>query len=1006
VIRFFRFLRAQRRAADALLAVAVLMGLWIGLHLPSAILPEVTFPRVKVVAESGERPAQEMLRAVTRPLEEGLRLVPGVREMRSITSRGSAEFNLDCAWGSDMDLTLQRVQARVDAVRGTLPDQTQVESRIMSPVVFPVIGFSLTSPTRSLAELRDLARVRWQPEMSRLPGVAQVIVQGGDPLEATVTLDPARLEGRHLDAPTVADAIRRSSELHTVGLLEANRELYLSLADARPANLDALGDVPVPVDSGPPVPLGQLGRIALIPAPRFTRYAAHRHEAVLVNLLRQPAASTVALSKAAHRWIEQNKNTLPLDVKVETFYDQADLVRASVDSVRDSLLVGALMAIAIVAFFLGSLRLGLAAALVLPGSIALTLLGLGLGHQSLNLMTLGGIAAAVGLVLDDAIVVVEHFDHALAAGAGTEAVESAITEVFPSLLGSSLCTLAIFLPFMSLGGVTGAFFRVLALSMALMLTSSLLLCALVLPRVGRGAAGGEKKHGVRHAPAWSERALQFGARHGWVGWAVPLVLLAAIPLLLLGVGTGFLPEMDEGSLILDYVAIPGTSLTETDRQLRHVEAILDSVPDIVAWSRRTGDQLGFFATEPNVGDYVLRLKNGRRRSSDEVADDLRGRINAAEPTLDIEFGQLVEDVIGDLIATPEPIEIRLFGEDRGVLHERARQAANLIEHVRGVVDVRNGIVVSGPNLEIQPAAGAERLGLSSDDLARQLEAYLQGIDAGEIQRGARSWPLRVYLPLPADASGVDVLRQARIPATHGHWVRLGDVANVAVQAGETEIERDDQREMVAVTGRLSGRDLGSGMREIQAKIAKNLPLAPGMTVEYGGLWREQKSSFQGLATVLLAATASVLLLLLISFRSWWEAGSVIVVAVASLIGVFAALLVTGVAFNVTSFVGAVMMVGIVAENAYFLVMEHRRGLKAGETAADAAASAARRRARPVIMTTAAAVAALTPLALGIGSGSALLRPLAIAVIGGFMVSAFLLLLVLPSLLARQKQASA
>ncbi|HEV8480946.1 MAG TPA: efflux RND transporter permease subunit [Candidatus Eisenbacteria bacterium] len=1001
MIRFFRFLRAQRRAADALLAAAVLIGLVIGLRLPSAILPEVTFPRVKVVAESGERPAQEMLRAVTRPLEEGLRLVPGVREMRSTTSRGSAEFNLDCAWGSNMDLTLQRVQARVDAVRGTLPDQTQVETRLMSPVVFPVIGFSLTSPTRSLAELRDLARVRWQPAMSRLPGVAQVIVQGGDPLEATVTLDPARLEGRHLDAPTVAEAIRRASDLHTVGLLEANRELYLSLADARPANLDALGEVPVPVDSGPPVPLGQLGKIALVPAPRFTRYAAHRHEAVLVNLLRQPAASTVALSKAAHRWIEQNRNTLPPDVKVETFYDQADLVRASVNSVRDSLLVGALMAIAIVAFFLGSLRLGLAAALVLPGSIALTLLGLGLGHQSLNLMTLGGIAAAVGLVLDDAIVVVEHFDHALAAGAGAEAVESAITEVFPSLLGSSLCTLAIFLPFMSLGGVTGAFFRVLALSMALMLTSSLLLCALVLPRVGRGART-EKKHGIRHAPAWTERALQFGPRHGWVGWAVPLVLLAAIPLLLLGVGTGFLPEMDEGSLILDYVAIPGTSLTETDRQLRHVEAILDSVPDIAAWSRRTGDQLGFFATEPNVGDYVLRLKSGRRRSSDQVADDLRGRINAAEPTLDIEFGQLVEDVIGDLIATPEPIEIRLFGEDRAVLQERARQAADLIEHVRGVVDVRNGVVVSGPNLEIQPASGAQRLGLSSDDLASQLEAYLQGIDAGEIQRGARSWPLRVYLPLPADASGVDVLRQARIPATAGHWVRVGDVATIAVQPGETEIERDDQREMVAVTGRLSGRDLGSGMREIQAKIAKNLPLAPGMTVEYGGLWREQKSSFQGLATVLLAATASVLLLLLISFRSWWEAGSVVVVAVASLVGVFAALLVTGVPFNVTSFVGAVMMVGIVAENAYFLVMEHRRGLAAGETAGEAATAAARRRARPVIMTTAAAVAALTPLALGIGSGSALLRPLAIAVIGGFMVSAFLLLLVLPSLLARQK----
>ncbi|HKA25614.1 MAG TPA: efflux RND transporter permease subunit [Candidatus Eisenbacteria bacterium] len=999
MIRFFRFLHSQRRAAGALLSAAVVVGVWIGLRMPSAILPEVTFPRVKIVAESGERPADEMLRSVTRPLEEGLRLVPGVREMRTTTSRGSVELNLDCAWGSDMDLTLQRVQARVDAVRGTLPDATTIETRLMSPVVFPVLGFSLTSPTRSLAELRDLARVRWQPELSRLPGVAQVIVQGGDPLEATVTLDPARLEGRHLDAPTVAEAIRRSAELHEVGLLDANRELYLGLADARPANLDALASVPVPVDSGPPVPLGQLGKIALAPAPRFRRYAAHAHEAVLVNLLRQPQASTVALSQAAHRWVEEHRQTLPPDVKVETFYEQADLVRASVASVRDALLVGALMAIAIVAFFLGSLRLGLAAALVLPGSIALTLLGLGLGHQSLNLMTLGGIAAAVGLVLDDAIVVVEHFDHTLGAGADAEAVLGAITDVFPSLLGSSLCTLTIFLPFMWLGGVTGAFFRVLALSMALMLASSLLLCALVLPHLGRGG-GGEKGRGVRHAPRWAERAIDYGPRHRWIAWAVPLVLLGAIPLLLLGVGTGFLPEMDEGSLIMDYVALPGTSLSETDRQLKQVEAILDSVPDIAAWSRRTGDQLGFFTTEPHVGDYVLRLKNGHRRSSDEVADDLRERIGRAQPTLVIEFGQLVEDVIGDLIATPQPVEIRLFGEDRTVLHDRAGKAAAIVAKVRGTVDVKNGIVVSGPNLNISPAAGAQRLGLSSEDLAKQVEPYLQGIQAGEIQRGARAWPLRVYLPLPENQTGVDVLRQARIPATPGHWVRLGDVATITVKPGETEIERDDQREMVAVTARLSGRDLGSAMAEIRSKIAKDLPLAPGMTVEYGGLWREQKSSFQGLAIVLIAATASVLLLLLIAFRSWWEAGSVIVVAAASLVGVFAALLVTGVAFNVTSFVGAVMMVGIVAENAYFLVMEHRRGLAAGEAPEEAATAAARRRARPVLMTTAAAVAALAPLALGIGSGSALLRPLAIAVIGGFMVSAFLLLLVLPSLLAR------
>jgi heavy metal efflux system protein len=1000
VTGFFLFLRAQRRALLAALAVAVALGAWLTSRMPAAILPEVTFPRVKVIAESGERPGEEMLRAVTRPLEASLRRVPDLREMRSTTSRGSAEINLDCAWGTDMDRALQRVQAQIDAVRGRLPDGTSIEAQLMNPVLFPVYGFSLTSRTRSLAELRDLAVMSLQPELSRLPGVSQVVVQGGDQLEARVTLDPRELEGRGLDAAAVAEAVGRASTIETVGLLDANRQLYLGIADARPPDLGALAAVPIPVAGAPPVPLGRLGTIALVPATQFTRYVARGRDAVLVSLLRQPSASTLDLSREAQRWFHDHPGALPSDVRAETFYYQADLVRASVGSARDSLLVGAFMAILIVLLFLRRLRHSLAAALVLPLSIGLTLLGLSLTGQSLNLMTLGGIAAAVGLVLDDGIVVVEHLEHELRAGGDRLRVARSMGRILPTLVGSSLCTIAIFVPFMFLGGLAGAFFRVLALAMALMLTSSLLVCVTLLPVfVERERAGAPADAAAPRAARPPGRLLRYVTRHAWVAVVPPLLLLAAIPVLQAGVGSGFLPEMDEGALILDYVTPPGTSVAETDRMLREVEAGLGSVPEIAAWSRRTGDQLGFFITEPNTGDYVLRLREHRRRSGEQIAGALRERIALTQPAIEVEFGQLIEDVIGDLTTSPQPIEVRIYGEDRRLIERRAREAAELIAKVRGVVDVKSGVVVSGPNLAVVPGPLAQRAGLGAAELARATEPYLQGLVAGHIQRGARSWPVRVTLPRESTGPGPAAFGAARVPVPDGRWVRLADAATLRVEPGETEIVRDDQRTVVDVTARLSGRDLGSGMAEIQRTLRRNLPLGPGVSLRYAGQWAEQQSSFRGLGMVLLAATAAVLLVLLLWFRSWRRTAMVILVAAASLAGVFVALRLTGATFNVASFVGAIMVVGIVGENAFFLVAEHERGLAAGATPAAAAAAAAQRRTRPVVMTTVAGVAALSPLAFGVGSGAALLRPLAIAVVGGFTVSAALLLLVLPALLA-------
>ena len=941
---FFLFLRAQRRALLAALAVAIAFGAWLTSRMPAAILPEVTFPRVKVIAESGERPGEEMLRAVTRPLEESLRRVPDLHEMRSITSRGSAEINLDCSWGTDMDRALQRVQAQVDAVRGRLPEGTSVEAQLMSPVLFPVYGFSLTSPTRSLAELRDLAVMRLQPELSRLPGVSQVMVQGGDRLEARVTLDPVELEGRGLDAATIAEAVGRATALQSVGLLDANRQLYLGIADARPPNLDALAAVPIPVAGGPPVALGRLGRIELAPGA-----AVHALRGARAGRgAGEPAAPAVGQHA---RPVERGAALVPRAPRpAAARREGGDVLRPG----RPGAGLGGQHARQPAGGRHHGDRGG--DALPAPPAPRPGRRPRAAGqHRPHPARALAGAPVAqpddarrhrgaVGLVLDDGIVVVEHLEHELRAGGSRREVARSMAGILPTLVGSSLCTIAIFIPFMFLGGVAGAFFRVLALAMALdarQLAAGVHRAAAALRRApARGRRGPGHRAGASRTPPAPGRLLRYATRHAWVAIVPPVLLLAAIPVLKAGVGSGFLPEMDEGALILDYVTPPGTSVTETDRMLRQVEAGFDSVPEIAAWSRRTGDQLGFFITEPNMGDHVLRLKARRRRSGEEIADGLRARIAATQPMIEVEFGQLIEDVIGDLTTSPQPIEVRIYGEDRRLVEARARDAADLIAKVRGVVDVKSGVVVSGPNLTVVPGPLAQRAGLGAAELARATEPYLQGLEAGQIQRGARSWPVRVVLPLDPSGTGPTALRDARVPVPGGRWVRLGDVATLSVEPGETEIVRDDQRTMVDVTARLSGRDLGSAVAEIQRALRRGLPLGPGMSLRYAGQWAEQQSSFKGLGGVLLGATAAVLLVLLLAFRSWRRSAMVILVAAASLAGAFVALRLGGATFNVASFVGAIMVVGIVAENAFFLVAEHQRGLAAGASPAEAAAAAA------------------------------------------------------------------
>jgi CzcA family heavy metal efflux pump len=1039
-VKFVANARQRATGIYLLLAILVIAGIYEAAGLPSAIFPTVTFPTVKVIADVGDEPAAQMMPTVTRVLEEAILRVPGIVLVRSITSRGSTEISAEFDWGTDMKAALDRVQAETQRVRPDLPPQTRIDAEWMNTAIFPIQGYALTSSTETQAQLWDLAQYTLKPALVRIPGVSQVQIQGGRQREFQVRLDPRALAGHALAASDVVQAIQASNDVVSTGLSEQNHELYLTLVTGRVTGKEELARIAVPIAGGPPATLSDLGTIIVADEVSYVRTTAAGQTAVLVNIVRQPSANTVAIAAAIDQIFRDQPDILPKDVHWSNFYDQASFVAGSVGGARDAIIIGVVLAAVVLLLFLRNITFTFIAVAAIPLTVAIVGLALGAVGQTINLMTLAGIAAALGLIADDSIVVIENIEshHARAnlrqsadpelhpglEQALHDATATGAGELAPALIGSSLSTIVILLPFALLSGVVGAFFKPLALTMALALLISLVIALVVVPvsvgvfhryrpadavpsqgrlhRVARATARNFQPIRERLAPTFERAGRVYGrlvdlfVERGIASVAVVVALLVAAVLLYARIGTDFLPAMDEGSIILDYWTPPGTSLTETDAMLREAERVIISNPAVASYSRRTGEQLGFFITEPNRGDYVIKLKPRRQRAGVEmIMDDLRTRIGAVEPAIHTDFGQLLEDNIGDLTGgTPQPIDVKIFGSDPAVLAARADEAANILKKIPGVEDVFNGLTIAGPALQVHvdPVAAA-RFGLNTQTVAAEVEPAITGTVAGQIRIGDRMYDLRV---MAADSIPLSQLKiRARAPSSA--LIPLSTVATVTTGTPETEIKRENLRTYVGVTARLSGRDLGGAMTDIRQRIARDLTLGPGMSVEYGGLYEQQQKSFRGLLYVLLAGLMLVAVVVLFEFTDWRAPIVTAVCAAAVLAGVLAALLLTGMTLNISSYVGAIMMVGIVGENAIFVIHEAQLGLRAGKSARDAWGHAAHRRLRPVAMTILATAFALAPLALALGEGSQLMQPLAIAVIGGFVLSGPIVLLVLPGL---------
>src|ERR1700674_5198990 len=1025
-----------RRLARPILFLIVslaLVGIYYAFTIPVSVFPDTDFPRIVVGIDNGVMPIDQMLVTITRPIEEAVNSVPGLLKVTSITSRGSAEVDLFFDWTSDMILTLHRVDAVVARLQSELPSTAKVETHRLTFAVFPIIGYSLTSDTVPPNRLWEIATYDMKPRINRLDGVASVIVQGGRVPEFQVMPDPAGLLAATVTVPEILDALKRTNLVDSPGLLEYNHQLVLGLVSGQVHSPEEIGQIVIKTSAaGVPIRVGDIGTVSPSEAPVYTVVTANGKPAVLLSINRQPESNTLDVANEVHAQIAELLPSLPPGVHLEPFYDQSTIVHDSIASVRDAVLLGLLLSSIILLLFLRDWGCSLVAGFVIPATLLITFIVLKVTGQSFNLMTLGGLAAAVGLVIDDAIVVLENIVlHRDAGQSRSQAIQSALSELTIPLIGSTITPIVVFLPLISTTGVTGSFFRALAVTMTVSLFTSLLLALTWTPTLSlyfvrrkdtaeapaSSSAGGPDAAALlaaeeAHLSGFFGRIVDFYARtmkavvkFPWVLAASSVVIVVLSIVCYLSLGSGLLPEMDEGGFILDYDTPPGSSLAETDRILQHIEKIVHSVPEVENTSRRTGLQLGLAAvTEANKGDFTVRLKRPPRRGIDEIISDVRSQIEQTEPATKIEFVQVLQDMIGDLTSAPEPIVIKLFAQDAKLLGDTAPQVADAIGKIQigkahPVVDILNGIenTTSGPAVtyQVNPAVAA-RAGFTPEEIALDAAAILGGEPSTTpVILNDRAYTIRVRFP-EQSRSSLDRMSNTLVTSSTGRTATLGSLATLIAEPGQTEIRRENLQRVVQVTARLEGADLGSGIAAVQ-KAVNDLHLPSSIRVEYGGLYQEQQKSFHDLVMVLFLALLLLFIVLLFEFRTFSAPSAILASALLSTFGGLLALLVTRTTFNVASFMGMIMVIGIVAKNGILLLDAEHHFRELGFSAEDAMIQAGRRRLRPIAMTALATIAGMLPLAFAIGAGSQMLQPLAITVVGGILSSMVLSLIFTPAI---------
>ncbi|HLW98376.1 MAG TPA: efflux RND transporter permease subunit [Candidatus Acidoferrales bacterium] len=997
-----RISRDNRFAVYLVTALLFAAGLWAVFQLPSNIYPEVNFPRIMILAHAGDLPPETMLVSVTRPLESAAMTVQGVYRVRSKTIRGASEISVIFNPNADMQYSLQLLQGSVNEARADIPPETIIQVERVSPTVFPVISLILNGNVPG-QDLRDQAFYVLKPMLSRVPGVGIIEVQASDTRQIQVIADPQKMIAHRLSLVDLADRLKATNEVTSVGKLNKDYLQYLVLTTSQFTSLDQIRNTVVDTQGSTPVHLSDVAQVVDGVEDRTILVTGNGESAALLNISRQIGGNILQLGTQVKEMVANLGSAIPKTLHISLVYDLAEFVQESIDSVRDAILIGAFLAVLILFGFLREVKSTLIAAISLPLSVVGTFFFIKALGGTINLMSLGGLAIAIGLIIDDAVVVIENIYRHLGLGeSAADAAERGTAELIGPVVGSTATTLVVFLPLGLLTGFVGDFFRSLCLTLGVSILLSLVFALTLIPLLSQRflSAGAYRKSSGKFIEPVNrayERSVKWALRHRiWIA-GITLITMALGVYLYFQLESDYLPEMDEGGYVLDYITPPGTSLATTDTMVRKFEKRIKEMPETAAFSRRTGAEMGLYATQQNKGDILVKLvpRSQRKLTTEDIMAELRPLVVQDAPGVEIEFTQILQDMLGDLQGTPEPVEVKLFGDNVNSLEQVADEVSDKIQKIPGIVDFK-GIQKGNPEIvfHVDPTL-AGRVGLSVDQITQQVSAGLLGVTETSLRQGDRTIDIRVRFPDTFRYNYTDIA-QYPIVTQAKQIVPLNSLATVEQVQGENQLLRENQRLMVSLTARLENRDLGSTMDDVQ-KMMSTIKLPTGVTYEAGGQYEAQQQSFKELLGVLALALTAVFTVLVIQFRAIRPSLIIISAAPLSLVGVFAMLLVTGTPLNFSSFMGIILMVGLVVKNGIILFEYVGKLREEGMPLDEALAAAGRIRVRPILMTTLATLFGLLPLALKLGAGAEVQSPLALAVIGGLLLSTFITLFVMPTM---------
>ncbi len=1019
--------------AKPILFVGVLLllaGFYAYTRMQTNLFPEVLFPRITVIADAGQQPVDRMMITVTKPLESAVKKVQGTTVVKSSTSRGSCVIDVYFQWGLDIYALKTQLESRINEIKNFLPAGTVISTEAMNQSLFPVYGFTLESDTHSRIALRDVGNLVVRPMFSQVSGISNVVVRGGKAKEFVVKPDPMKMSALGITPAHIKEAFTRTNFVLGNGQVADYNRLYLSLTDTRIDGLEELKEVVIRNDGKRIIRLRDFAGVEIQEQQEFLKINADGRDAVLVDLVKQPGINLLTFAKEVEAKAEEIRTQLPDGYELKPYYNQSAFVGDSIHSVLKTIYEGLFLALVVMVLFLRSWRSSLVVMLTIPVTVAFSILLCYLAGITINVMSLGAMAASVGLIIDDAIVIIEQIyrEHEERPDEDRFAVvRHAIRGLFPAMVASSLATIVIHFPFRLMSGLAGSFFKELSDTMQLTMVASFLVTWLLLPVlhliIGYKKRLRPKSLDVKELEEASIRKVHF------LTFIYKKPAVAAAFVLLLGFGgwyastqlaSGFLPDLDEGTIVLDYHSPAGTDIEETDRLCRQMERIILAHPDVETYSRRTALGMSFKTRPTNFGDYLIQLKKDRSKTTPEVISDLRRDISQAVPLMTISFGQRIADLLGDLMSTAQPIEVKIFGNDYAALQRMAARAEKIMLSVPGVVDIDNGLVPAGASLVFIPDEDKlSQFGITLTDFQEQLQAYTGGIplsaqanviephpaqaamtgglQIGSVQDGEQMRRILLRFTDFPDNSP-ELLRRQPIFLPDGSVRPLETFCDVKVIPGEIEQRREDLKSNITLTARLDGRDLGSAVSDLQREFKRQLHLPSGYSITFGGAYSEQQQSFRELATILTLATLLVLTVLMFLLREWRISLAVLFISLMGICGCLLALWITGVPLNVSSYTGIIMIVGILAENSIFTVWQYKTNRRNGGTVEESVDYAIALRIRPKLMTAIGAVLALMPLALGLGMGAQMQQPLAVSVIGGFVVGLPLLLIVLPAMM--------